>query len=393
RRRLWLRLRGFGFKRRDETQIPKNELTRVDVCWTMAAVLSTTDTIRGAELQTRAMLMALQAGEPVRIAKALAAEAGYTATGGGKSRKRTDKLRESAYALAREVEHPLAIALATVADGLGAILEGRWRYGLETCDKAETLFREHYVGVAWEVPSIQFFTIWALAYLGELPEMARRVARGLREGQERGGLHVDTNLRIGRPNLAWLVADDAVGARAAVEAAMAQWPQQGFHLQHYYALFAMTNADLYSGGLEKTKARMEKRWPALAKSLCLRIQLTRLEALHTRGRMALATGDAEAAERDARAIARENMPWANPLALLLRAGAAARRKNADAAVALARQAAAGFDGADMALYAAAARWRAGDSGAAEAWMRERKVVRPDRMVALLAPGWGQDPGS
>src|SRR5262249_14180456 len=56
RRRLWLRLRGFGFKRRDETQIPKHELTRVDVCWTMAAVLSTTDTIRGAELQTRAML-------------------------------------------------------------------------------------------------------------------------------------------------------------------------------------------------------------------------------------------------------------------------------------------------------------------------------------------------
>jgi hypothetical protein len=319
------------------------------------------------------------------VAKALAAEAGYTATGGGKARKRTDKLREAAYALAREVDHPLAIALATVADGLGAILEGRWRYGLETCDRAETMFREHYVGMAWEVPSIQFFTIWALMYLGELPEAARRVARGLREAQERGGLHVDTNLRIGRPNLAWLAADDVAGARAAVETAMAQWPQKGFHLQHYYALLAQTNADLYSGDVEKTSARIAERWPVMAKSMCLRIQLTRLEALHMRGRVALASGDAKAAEHDARAIAKEKMPWASPLALLLRAGAAARRGQNDQASALAREAAAGFDAADMALYAAAARWRAGEPN--ESWMRERKIASPDRMVALLAPGW------
>lgn len=54
-----------------------------------------------------------------------------------------------------------------------------------------------------------------------------------------------------------------------------------------------------------------------------------------------------------------------------------------------------FDGADMALHAASARWRrgellGGDQGRAlvqqaEAWMAGQRIRNPARMAAMLAP--------
>jgi hypothetical protein len=64
---------------------------------------------------------------------------------------------------------------------------------------------------------------------------------------------------------------------------------------------------------------------------------------------------------------------------------------------LLREAAAGFDAADMALYAAAARRRlgallGGDAGlalreAADSWMSSEKIRAPARFTAIFAPGF------
>ena len=74
----------------------------------------------------------------------------------------------------------------------------------------------------------------------------------------------------------------------------------------------------------------------------------------------------------------------------------ASRGETGAAATLFDHAAQAFDGVDLALHAAVARRRrglilGGDAGAAlvtraEAWMREQKIQRPDRMTAMLAPG-------
>jgi hypothetical protein len=63
-------------------------------------------------------------------------------------------------------------------------------------------------------------------------------------------------------------------------------------------------------------------------------------------------------ERAVRAIEREKMAWADPLAALLRAGVATVRGHAETAIRLYDEAALNFDAADMALYAALARKRA-----------------------------------
>ena len=80
--RFLLKLRGLKFQKRDESQISAMDLTRIDLCWSAVAGLSMSEPIRGADFQTRGLLLALRAGEPLRIARALAMEAGHRATAG-----------------------------------------------------------------------------------------------------------------------------------------------------------------------------------------------------------------------------------------------------------------------------------------------------------------------
>ena len=87
------------------------------------------------------------------------------------------------------------------------------------------------------------------------------------------------------------------------------------------------------------------------------------------------------------------MRWADPLAQLLRAGVEHQRERGRRAQAALGLAVAGFDRAEMRLWAAAARWQesrlAGDAiGQAEHEQRMRAcgVQNPARMAAALVPG-------
>ncbi len=80
--RARLALRGLRFRERDETRIPPRELLRIDACWSVAVGLGQVDMVRGADFQARHLLLALRAGEPYRVARALALETGYSATAG-----------------------------------------------------------------------------------------------------------------------------------------------------------------------------------------------------------------------------------------------------------------------------------------------------------------------
>ena len=70
-RRLQIRLRGLNFKSHTEAEIAPSQLLKIDACWSAALGLAIVDTIRGADFQARHMLLALAAGEPYRVARAL----------------------------------------------------------------------------------------------------------------------------------------------------------------------------------------------------------------------------------------------------------------------------------------------------------------------------------
>jgi hypothetical protein len=139
--------------------------------------------------------------------------------------------------------------------------------------------------------------------------------------------------------------------------------------------------------------------------LLTRVQLIRVESLYMRARAALAMAASGGSSRrllrvaraGARRIARERMPWSNPIALLLKAGIANLEGNVPLALSYLHDAADRFDRADMQLYGAVARRRIGalqdDARGrelqcqADEWMAAQQIRNPPAFTRMLAPGF------
>ncbi len=410
-RRARLRLRGLGFVERHASEVAPTELTRIDMCWSIATGLAMVDTIRGADFQTRHMLLALAAGEPTRVAKALAIEGGFLSTSGPRGRDRARALFVTARALLERNPSPFATALLYGAECINEYQGGGWRRAYELSRQAEAAVRTQGggAGIAWQLDTVHFFWLYTLFYLGRLDELATEAPALLRAATERGDIYAATNLRVGIPNVAWLVRDDAARADAELDTALRQWSAQGFHLQHYHHLVGLGQLHLYTGDGASGYARVAERWPALEASLILRIELVRREAQVVRAKLAVLAARQQPARRaellgEAAALCRKAArgagTYARGWAILTEAGVAATRGDTDQAVARLRAALPLLDEAAMPIYAAVARGRlgalvGGDDGAAmiaagEAALRAQQVAAPARFARMIAPGFDDE---
>jgi tetratricopeptide (TPR) repeat protein len=393
--RARLRLRGMRFKTRDVTEVAGRELARIDICWFVGMGLATVDHVRGSAFQARGLRLALKAGEPYRLLRALALEGGYQASQGGRREKRATAYFKTATQLLDLVTHPHAVPWMLGTRGSAAFLLGRFREALELCTEAERLFRERCVGVPWEVATMRLWSSRALWYLGRLADLADRVPLLMRESRERGDLYGEISLRASVAPLMEVAAGRPDQALEEARVAEAAWSSKAFHIQHYYALFSRLSAFLYAGRIDEATADLRQTWPRLARSLIMRVQVIRANMIDLRGRTALAAGDLAGTERAALRLAREKMPWIDALSLMLRAGLETARGRTAAAVELYEEAAAAFDATEMSLHAQAAHRRrgaliGGSEGrvlvdAADAWMRGQRIADPERMTRVLAP--------
>jgi eukaryotic-like serine/threonine-protein kinase len=402
-KRVQIRVRGLGFKERDISEISESDLVRIDTCWAAAAGLGLVDLIRGADFQSRHLLLALRAGEPYRVARAMAFEAAQIASRGGKAITRANEVARRAEELSRRVGHPHAIGLSIWASGVTAYLSGNWRKAAELCERAAEVLRDKCTGVPWELTIAQRFMLSALLHQGEIAEVFRRVPGLLSAALDQGNLFAATDLRT-RLNLIWLAQDDPDKARAEVIEALKAWPQEGFHLQHYSSLHALVQNELYTGDAEVAWKHVEGQWPGLESSMLLRFQILRIEATHLRARAALATAaighgseKLRLAEKLAHKMEKEKVLWAQPFLAMIRAGVAQQRSQTSATSGLLKKAIKGFEDADMRLYAAAARRRLGETtqgqkgsalvAEADAWMANQGIVKPELITRMLAPGF------
>ena len=132
----------MGFTERDASQLSQAELTRIDICWSAANGLAMVDVIRGAGFQAQHLLLALDAGEPYRVARAIAMEGGFLATEGASSASQTARLFDLADALAARAGNPHGVALATLVRGNADYFAGSWNNARLRCDEAEATFRD-----------------------------------------------------------------------------------------------------------------------------------------------------------------------------------------------------------------------------------------------------------
>ncbi|MGH9173728.1 MAG: serine/threonine-protein kinase PknK, partial [Vicinamibacterales bacterium] len=405
RAQIWLS--GLRFQERDRSQISAEDLVRVDACWSVAIGLGIVDTVRAADFQARHLLLALKIGDPLRIARALAVEVPYASLGGPRTRRRTERLASVAEQVAARVNDPSAVALLGLAKGTASFFQGRWSTTRELLNRAEAVLREQCTGVTWELDTAHIYLVLALFYLGEVRELRLRVPALLKEAEERDDLNGTTNLRTRVSYLISLADDDPAHARAEVQKGMARWPRESFHTQHSWELHAEGEIQLYEGQCLAAWERVNGSWPALRRSVLLRIQNVRIEFLYLRARCAVgashdpaASADRRAALqraawRDIRRLAREKSPWAAAVADLLGAAAMTAEGERDAALGRLRSAEATFKALEMPLHGAVARYRhgaltGGSAGRAlmeeaEAWMRSQTIHNPQKFAAMLAP--------
>jgi len=401
-RRAFLRLRGLRFRERPAGQISPETLLRIDACASATLGLGVSDPIHALDFHARGLMLALRAGEPVRIARALAVDVGVLGAGGTRTWRRTNQVREMALSLAARTGDDFAQYMATAQSGIARQFAGRWAEALEDCERAESLGPEFRTRSSEDVYARLIATLYCWYYTGDIPRIAERLPELLKNVQERGDLVSDTGLRARFLPVLLLAQDNPEQARHEVRDAISRWTRQAFYFQHYFSLVGETEGDLYVGAVEPAWERLTGAWRALGAGHIFLVQFLLLEALHLRARVALALAASghesprlvRQALADARRMEREQAPWSDALALLVRAGVASLQGHRSSAVELLAQAESALEAAQMSLYLAVAQCRRGElTGdrklveAANQFMHNHQIRNPARMAGMLAPGF------
>ena len=405
-RRAQLSVLGTGFTESDAASVPADDLARIDVCWSVGNGLGAVDIIRGADFQARHLLLALRAGEPYRIARALAWESILAAMeGGSRGRARGAALAARAAEIAARIQHPHALAWAAGAAAGVAYYDHRFREAIALSDHAVALFRATCTDITWEVGSIQaWWSMGSLVMTGGIEELARRLPPCLHEAQELGALYNEASLRTFCVPRVHLAHDRPAEARRESADALQSWSKRGWHTQHLGDLLVRVNAYMYESDGAAALSQMREDWAALDSSQLLRVELVRNEVDWVFGNaLVLAArqghddreGLVREAERRARALTKEKRPLAGAYGAQLNAGIALARGRHDRALAFYRDAAGAFEGLEMGLHAAASRRRQGELLGGEqgrdlilasvATMEAQRIRNPERMAAMLAP--------
>ncbi len=361
------------------------------------------DFVHAAELHTRNLLLSLEGGEPLRIARALAMEAVLLATGGEGSVERTERLLAQARQLGETIGSDHALGLVELAAGVSAYSQGRMHLIHDACVRADRLLR-NLPGTYYELGMAHLYAIEGLVHTGRMADLQQQLSGYIAEAEGRGDLFAAMGMRV-QGHLAHLAANDPDLARRTVERGMASYSDEIIRLPHYWEFYALGQIQLYTGQGQLALEQVDRRWIPLKRAMLLRLQVALIGARYLRGRCALAAAVEEprrapellrVAAREARLLLKEKTIMGSAKGRLVQAGVAVGRGDLAAARQILIQAAEGFDSVQMDHYAAAARRRLaqlteGPGGRKalvqiDAQMRQQAVRDPARWTAMLAPG-------
>jgi serine/threonine protein kinase len=399
---LWLlrwrlRWRGFGFVERPEADVDPKLLRRIDVCWAVEIGLCQVDVLRSAEFHARHLLLALQAGEPQRIARGLAMEVFFGAMEGLDPAATLEKARS----IAGKVEGHYAASLTEMAAGMVACSRGEWRRAHRRLSRAEDQLRENRQGMVWERDTVYQFHSIALLNLGRWPELFERFPKLMAHARSQGDLYLEVHLRHWVESLRLLAEDQPEAAQEVLDGGQSGWSSQGFHLQHFGRLIAQTRVALYLNDGQMAWDLVELSWPELERSMIQRIEMVHVQSLDLRARCALAAAGqsrgparlrllkvaAEAADK----LAGIRSSWAQALRFSVSAGIALLQGHPAAARQALLDAEPNYAASEMTIHAATVRYRLGclvgrgqDMAAAE--LVDLGIAKPSSMANILLPG-------
>ncbi len=397
---LRVKLRGLDYSSRPESEIPSDELLRLDVLSAATRGLSLVDVIRGFDFEKRHLLAALQTGEPNRAGRALAMEAISLSSMGGKRLPAARRFIDRARAVAEREDSQFVHAWVHAAEAFRRYFSGEFGAALSSIDDAETMFARLPIDTTWERASLQLYRLYSLAVTGALQQYREKAAVVLDDARQRGDRYLSTAVLLTTDLAIPVFGPQATRDRLA----RATWtPQHGYHIQHYDRLRAQIQIALLEGRAEAALEELEPELERLRRSLLLRVQIIRCYAADYLGRLLLAAAIGSSRERSllrrasrmARSLERERIHYASTFAALLRGGIELSRGHDERAVVAYRDAVTLASRGGMQLHATAARLRlstlvGGDEAvaaraAAEEYLQREKVSDPDGLASLFAP--------
>lgn len=268
RARLWLR--GYDYEVRDESECEPGQLLRIDTGLSMALGLGLIDIPQGALFQHRTTRMALEHGDSFRVLRALTAEAAYSSTNGRATIDKTERLLAECRELAASLGSPEARAYYRGVEVMVASNDGRFQEAATLAEPVLDVLTRECVGMTWEIDTARLLRLWgglfAMESFGELVSMADEYVA---DARARGDLYAESLFILGPANLGYLALDRVGEHDAARVEMMERWSQDGYHLQHAYALMADVNARLYVGDVESAWNRISTELPGVRRSLLL----------------------------------------------------------------------------------------------------------------------------
>jgi hypothetical protein len=392
RRRLIVRMRGFRFKERHRSEISDAEILRLEVLQMAAKGLSVVDSMRGADFQTRALLLALRTGLRPYIADTMVIEGMHHATQGNIKRARSmlDHAREAFGATPNDMMQ----GLLDGCEGAAEYVAGDPRKACELLANAEACFRR-VPGATWELSSSKLFFMFNARVLGDYKLIRRHYEQYLLEAQQRGDRYVESTMRRVCITM-WLAEDAPEEATRALENATWGPATAGFHVQHFHALVGVGEIALYSGK-PMDAARLASDLKRLNDSMLMHVATIRMQHAFLLGRLALAeNGSATTIAKHARVLDKLDTPVSRVWARILRAGIALRDRDRAKAESELRAAEEEARATGMMLVSAVARYRLGELRGeaalvetASSEMRELGVRAPGKMARRTIPTGSQ----
>ncbi len=393
---LWnrarLRLRGLGFTPRHESDISRRELNLIDTYHAVGVGLALVDTMRGADFQSRGLLLALRSGERQRVVRGLGLYAGILASQGPRANRRSMKVLSRCEKILGDTSDPYLQGWVAGSTGLVHYLGGRFSEGIGYMLQSEVQLRDETAGNIWELNTVRVYRLMALRALGRWGEMRRGLDECMRDAARRGDNYAQTTIALSC-NLTWVIAGELARAEREIESRRWSPPEGGYHIQHWYGHRARIELALYRGDLDAARHVLDQALEQLRRSFLLRVQTIRAEATWLDGRIALAYAASGAPQQDlvdkaadaARRLAKEGVAYARVWGALLDAGVAARRRDGDAARESLERSAALAEEQDMRMCVAVCYYAMGHAWGEEL-MSDEGVARPELVAAMLLPG-------
>ncbi len=406
--RLVRALVGLRFEPRERAVSPVDRLA-IDALHSFVMGFSIVDVVVSSCMQARHLLLALRRGSSVDVMRAASIELTHAASAGGRVGERERELERVIDSVAAKTDDAEAIAFVRSARGTALIFRGRWREAIEALDASYANLAARRGGGQ---SNADVFATYAVYSMGDLQALAPRHTSVLAGAQLRGDLYTEVSLRtVTAPSLC-LAADDPEAARRHLREAMARWSHRTFLVQHWQAMRAEAEIELYAGNPDAARERLKRDAMALRRSFLLESQFVRISNSYIRGRCAIASAVADTtrrardlaeARRVVRELEREPVSYSPPLAALLAAGIASVTDDRGEAIHALRLAIALGTSADMGLQTQAARYHlgrmlGGEEGRellahAERVYAVQGVRVPSRFVHMVAPGQFEARGS